>query len=120
MANNEASDLIGPWLKDRYSHKHGVPNVKNMDKCMAALSDIELNALMTFCKTADAKFLDIPIYEVQLPVDEDSETVCENMENFSGSAPPLGSRSKSETKTISTKLAGISKRGMAQPRGNRG
>ena len=87
---------------------------------MAALSDFELNALMTFCKTADAKFLDIPIYEVQLPVDEDSETVGENMENFCGSAPPLGSRSKSETKTISTKLAGISKRGMAQPRGNKG
>ena len=120
MANNEASDLIGPWLKDRYSQKHGISNLKNMDKSMAALSDIKLNASMTFCKTADSKFLDIPIYEVQLPVDEDSETVCENMENFSGSTPLLGSRSKSETKTISTKLAGISKRGMSQPRGNRG
>ena len=61
MVNNEASDLIGPWLKDRCSQKHGISNVKNMDKCMAALSDIELNALMTFCKTADAKFRDTPV-----------------------------------------------------------
>ena len=120
MDNDDARDLIAPWLKDRYFRKHNISDVKNMDKAVAALSNIELKALLSICKTADAKFLDTPVYEVQPTVHEDSKADRANMQNIAGNAPLLGSSSKAEANAISTKFAGINKTGMAQPRRNRG
>ena len=43
-----------------------------MDKAVAALSDIELNALLAYCNGLDVAILDIPYYQVVNPVIQES------------------------------------------------
>ena len=119
MIDDDASDLVASWLKDRYSRKHGIQNMKNMDKTIAALSNIELNALTNFCKTADHKFLDIPIYKVRFPASSDTKVDCTKVEEVTCNSPASAAHNPDGSNTVSSKLAGISKRGMAQPRNRR-
>ena len=58
-----ASDKVNCWIKDRYFHKFGV-HIKTLDKAVASLSNIELNALMMYCQCVDARLLEIPFYNV--------------------------------------------------------
>ena len=103
-------------MKARYLAKHGA-NIKNMDKCMACLSNLELQAFINSCRTLDATYLDIPVYAVHLPSDDaDDPEVALAHEG----SDPLKARSTSKAPAseakCSQKMAGLTKRGMAQPR----
>ena len=64
IRDEDAASKVGNWIKDRYFHKFGV-HIKNMDKAIPALSDIELNGLLTFCRALDYSVLEVPYYQVQ-------------------------------------------------------
>ena len=78
MTDDEASTYLGPWVKNRYRHKYGVPDMKNMDRAVAALSDIEIKALIEFTKTSNYKCLGIPVYELRNLVEDATEVVDDN------------------------------------------
>ena len=108
IPDEEAADKVGYWLKDRYANKFGSPT-KNMDKAVAALSDIELNAVMNYCRTLDTNLLEIPFYQVVNPAEHES---CATDELHK----PCPIRIvKDPQSTCTVKLAGVTKRGMAQP-----
>ena len=46
---------------DTHTHTH----TKNIDKCVESLGEIELKALVLYCKSAGSTYLDIPIYYVR-------------------------------------------------------
>lgn len=103
-------DVLGAWLKDRHFQKHGI-QIKNMDKCIESLCDIELKALINFCKTAKSEFLDIPIYHVR-DLHDVSVGVADDHAAADDDQKPL----KPPSDTKSFKMAAVNKRGMAQPR----
>ena len=108
---DECADAVGPWLEDRYFQKQG-QRTMNMDSCLESLCDLELNALIKFCKTADHKLLDIPIHHIPDSDVHDNASGSDvhadaHVDNVSAKAP-------SETRPF--KMAAITKRGMAQSR----
>ena len=105
-----AVNKVGCWIKDRYFHKFGV-HIKNMDKSVSALSDIELNALMMYCQSLDASLLEIPFYIVENPVLQECESTDDSPICFPCSPKDPEKRNPFQ----GVKLAGVTKRGMAQP-----
>ena len=104
--------MIGEWLRERYYSKTG-KSTKNMDLAISALTEIEARALLEYCAAPDPSTLRIPVYvqfqEVDcdaydLPLNVDEEPATKHNIGLSGSA---------------AKLAGITKRGMPQPRRKR-
>ena len=82
-----------------------------MDKSVAALSNIELNALLLFCQCLDTTLLDIPYYHIVNPVLQDCEAPDDSHKSMPCSAKDLECVHFSR----GVKLAGLTKRGMSQP-----
>ena len=114
ILDEAAADKVGYWIKDRYFHNFGI-RIKNMDKAVPALSDIELNALLQYCQSLDRSLLEIPFYEVFNPVLQE----CDVPEDSHQPWPRQSKDPKSNDVCQGVKLAGLTKRGMAQPSNKR-
>ena len=111
IKDEAAADRIGDWLKDRFFHKTGT-RIKNMDRAVAALSNTELNAVLKYCSSLDPTVLEIPVYKVVSPVEPSACTL-------DAQEPPrllIDKEPKTTENTHGCKIAGITKRGMAQSR----
>ena len=82
-----------------------------MDKAGSALSDIELNALLTYCQRLDATILEIPFYNVANPVLQECKASDVSPKSIFCSAKGPGNAGFPQ----GVKLAGLTKHGMAQP-----
>ena len=119
--DEDESTQVCLWLKARYLAKEG-KSTMNLGKAAMALSNIEVQAALQYCRSHEPRVLDISVYTVHLP---DNECECESQTKITdgeynedqhhhkmlGVSAPSG---LNDHKVM--KIAGISKRGMAQPR----
>ena len=77
IKDEAAADFLGSWLKERYVAKTDLPAIKNMDKTVNLLTDIEMQSVLQYCQSMDRGVLDIPVYLIQCLDETDATWVYE-------------------------------------------
>ena len=116
----EQDSHLSQWCKSRYKYKHG-HETKRIEWLISALTESEMQAAMKFCTAGDSSILNIPSYKIAIVDDFCKEDVDGESGLWPASVPEASSKQSNaqQTGNASSKLTGVTKRGMAQPKKKR-
>ena len=113
LKDESISTKVWTWMGDRYALRFG-KSTPRCNRMLEGLSEKELLASIRFLKSGDELDLAVPFYKVAHAADV--ETAAMEPDESSGGA---ASSTSANAGNAGTQLAGISKRGMAQPKDKR-
>ena len=106
------SDKVWNWISERYVMRFG-KTCMNCEKKLEALSERELLATMCFLKSGDELDLAVPFFTIRRVTDVESAPAEKSVEVVTSD------QSLDQSHAGGIQLAGINKRGMAQPTSKR-